>query len=181
MEISAEDLKRHYREMSDGELLAIDPVELTATAAKVHAGEMERRGLNTEDADQHSEAELEEETGERWLSAGIFRFEDEIRVLLPVLRHHGLQAEIETDPDELIWMGMNTFPANRLLVPAAQLDEARGIIENFANSQELAAREDAGPPPLVVRTRFEDGVFKPLEPVAIEERTEIEVQLLRNE
>jgi len=180
MEISAEDLKRHYREMSDGELLSIDPQELTATAAKVHAAEMERRGLNTAESDLHTEAELEEETGERWLSAGIFRLEDEIRALLPVLRHHGLQAEIETDPDEVIWMGTTTYPANRLLVPAAQLDEARGIIENYAHAEEIAAREGAAPVPRVVLTRFEDGVFKPVEPVEdLAEGTEIEVELPR--
>jgi hypothetical protein len=180
MEISAEDLKRHYREMSDGELLAIDPVELTETAAKVHAGEMERRGLNEAGADRHTEAQLEEDTGEQWVSAGIFRFDDEIRVLLPVLRHHGLQAEIETDPDELIWMGTSRYPANRLLVPAGQVDEAHSVIENFSNAQELSAREDAGPPQPVVRVRFEDGVFKPLDPVdGLEEGTEFDVQLLR--
>jgi hypothetical protein len=180
MEISAEDLKRHYREMSDGELLSIDPGELTPTGAKVHAAEMERRSLNTADSDQHSEAELEEETGERWLSAGIFRFEDEIRALLPALRHHGLQAEIETDPDELIWMGTSTYPANRLLVPAAQLDEARGVIENFWHAQDLAARDEAAPTPRVVLTRFEEGVFKPLEPVEdLAEGTEVEVELPR--
>lgn len=178
MEISAEDLKRQYRSMSEGELLAIDPDELTEVARKAHAAEMERRGLDAAEADSHTEAELEEETGERWLSAGIFRFEEEIRALLPVLRHSGIQAEIETDPDDLLWMGANTYPANRLLVPEAQLHDARAAIERHAQAEEIAAREEAVAPPRIVLARYEEGVFKPAEPVEdLEEGTEVEVQL----
>lgn len=177
MEISAKDLERHYREMSDGELLAIDPAELTEVGAKVHAAEMSRRGLDAAETD-HTESELEAETGERWVSAGIFRFHDEVQALLPVLRHHGIQVETESDADDVIWMGANTYPPNRLLVPEAQLHEARSVIENFANAEEMAARDEAAAPPRTVMARFEDGVFKPTEPVeGVAEGAEVEVLL----
>lgn len=179
MNISSKDLERHYRDMSDGELLAIDPEELTDVGRKVHAAEMERRGLDAS-APDHREALVEEAAGERWVAAGIFRFEDEIRALLPALHHAGVQAEIETDPDELIWMGTSNYPVNRLLVPEDQLDEARGVIERYSHAEELAARDEAAAGPRAVLTRFEDGVFKPVDPVeGLEEGTEVEVYLPR--
>jgi hypothetical protein len=177
MEISAEELKRIYRDMSDGELLSIDPDELTDAGRKAHAAEMERRGLDASQPD-HAPSGSDQADGERWVSAGIFRFEDEIRALLPALHHAGVQAEIDTDPDDLIWMGATTYPANRLLVPEAQLHDARTAIERFSQAEEIAARNAATPPPRIVLTRFEDGVFKPVEPVEdLEDGTEVEVEL----
>lgn len=177
MEISAEELKRIYRDMADGELLSIDPDELTDTGRKAHAAEMERRGLDASQPD-HAPVGVDQVDGDRWVSAGIFRFDDEIRALLPALHHAGVQAEIETDPDEVIWMGTTTYPVNRLLVPEAQLDDARSAIERFTMAEEIAAREGANPAPRVVLTRFEDGVFKPVEAVEdIEEGAEAEVVL----
>lgn len=180
MAISAEDLKRHYRGMSDGELLALDPTELTEVARQVHAEELQRRGLDAEQAPEGEIGDFVEGSAERWLSAGIFRFEDEIHALLPALRHARIQAEIETDPDEVVWMGINRYPAHRILVPEGQVEEARSVIESFANAEELAARNEAVAPPRLVPARYEDGVFKPLEPVEdLAEGTEVEVELPR--
>lgn len=178
MEISAEDLKRHYRGMSDGELMAIDPDELTEVAHQVHTAEMQRRGLDAAAPDHHPDGIAGDADTERWVSAGIFRFEDEIRALLPALHHAGVQAEIETDPDELIWMGTSTYRANRLLVPEAQLDDARSAIERYSHAEELAARDEAAPPPRIVIARYEEGVFKPVEPVEdLAEGTEVDIPL----
>jgi hypothetical protein len=180
MEISAKDLERQYHGMSDGELLSIDPEELTPVARNVHAAEMERRGLDAAAPDHQPDAAFAGDGAERWVCAGIFRFEDEIRALLPALHHAGVQAEIETDPDELIWMGTANYAANRLLVPDAQLDDARTAIERFAAAEELHARNEAAPTPRVVTARYEDGVFKPVEPVEdLQEGTEVDIELPR--
>src|ERR1039458_6963239 len=52
-------LQSHYGEMSDGELLAVNPEDLTDLAAEVLRGEMARRGLKPE-------APPEASMGGRW-------------------------------------------------------------------------------------------------------------------
>jgi hypothetical protein len=52
-------LQSHYGEMSDGELLAVNPEDLTDLAAEVLRGEMARRGLK-------AEAPPEASMGSRW-------------------------------------------------------------------------------------------------------------------
>ena len=149
-------------------------------AGKVHAAEVERRGLATDEPEHGEAGDFVDGSEQRWVSAGIFRFEDEIRALLPALRRAEIRSEIETDEDDLIWMGTTNYRANRLLVPEAELEEARRVIESFAHAEELAAREEAAAPPRMVLTHFEDGVFKPVEPVlGLAEGTEVEVELPR--
>ena len=73
MEIDREDLRRHYASLSDDELLAIDPADLTEVARKVYEREMEQRQLTAgeeveEKAAPEQAAPAEEEEGEPdWL------------------------------------------------------------------------------------------------------------------
>ena len=58
MKIDKEGLRRHYKTLSDEELLALDPAELTDLAQAVYGEELERRGL------ANGETAAEEEAGE---------------------------------------------------------------------------------------------------------------------
>jgi len=46
MQISRDDLYRHYASLSDEELSAIDPGDLTEAARQCYTGEVERRRLS---------------------------------------------------------------------------------------------------------------------------------------
>jgi hypothetical protein len=64
------------------------------------------------------------------------------------------------------------------LVPGDLVDRAHAVIESHAAEEELAAQAEAEPVPHVITARYEDGVFKPLEPVDWEDGTEVEVRLV---
>ena len=176
MKITADDLSRSYRAMSDGELLAMDQEQLTDMARKCLEQEMESRGLTHRDpAAPPAPVEID---GDTWVSAGMFQFADQARAYLPSLEDAEIPAELEEDAD-LIWIGSSAFSAVRLLVPASLVEDAQIVIENHARREELLAHEHADPASLAVPARLEDGVFKPLDEVVWDEGTEVEVRRRR--
>ena len=78
---------------------------------------------------------------------------------------------------ELLWLGSAAFPTRRVLVPEPMLDDAHGLIESHFAEQEAAARSEAEPAPIWILARYQDGVFKPIDAVELEEGTEVEVRL----
>jgi hypothetical protein len=185
MKITADDLARSYRSMSDAALLAMDQDQLTDIARQCLEHEMELRGLTHRDPaappapfEANTEDDSESAVG-RLCSAGIFRFADEANALLPALEAAGVAAAVETDTGEVIWSGTTAYDAVRLLVPVEQAEDARGAIENYARAEELAARAHADPVPHTIAARYENGVFTPLEPVELEEGAEVVVELPR--
>jgi hypothetical protein len=186
MKITADDLSRSYRSMSDGELLAMDQGELTDMARKVLEAEMERRGLTHLDPsappapiEVDVEGYVEGEDGaEPWVSAGIFQFAEQARAYLPSLEEADIPAELEENAD-LIWVGSNVFAAARVVVPASFAEDAQIVIENHARREELLAHEHADASTMAAFARYEDGVFKPHDAVDWEEGTEVEVRRRR--
>src|ERR1017187_6517391 len=66
-------LQSHYGEMPDGELLAVNPEDLTDLAAEVLRGERSRRGLKAEappEASMGSRWASQERSPEAWPKAG---------------------------------------------------------------------------------------------------------------
>src|SRR5580765_4371897 len=176
MRITPDELKQSYRKMSDEELLAIDTDELTEVARQCHAEEIERRRLHVRQADESSAALSD--TDEAWESAGTFRSLHEAQLAHGLLQSAGIPAELESNSGDLLWMGSNAHKLSRALVPEELLDEAHGIIESHAVQEELAAQAGAEPLPAIITARYEDGVFRPIEPVDWDEGTEVEVRLL---
>jgi hypothetical protein len=175
MQITPEELKRAYSRMGDEELLAIETDELTEVARRCHAAEMEHRGLHARVAGEEPAAD--ENSEENWGSAGTFRSLHEAQLALGLLESAGIPAELESNSGDLLWMGSSAHKISRILVPEEMVDEAHGIIESNAVREELAARDGADPLPQVVAAVFEDGVFKPLDPVEWDEGTEVEVRV----
>lgn len=178
MKITADDLSRSYRAMSDEELLAMDQGELTDIARKTLEQEMERRGLTH--LDPSAPPPPVEVDGEAWGSAGTFRTHDEAELVRGALESAGIPAEVDSDSGDLLWMGTTVYTIHRVLAPESMLDDAHAIIESRAAREEHEARAAADAPPTVVVARFEDGVFKPLESVELEEGTEVEIHLPKN-
>ena len=176
MRITPDELKESYRKMSNEELLALDTDDLTEVARQCHTDEVERRGLHLRKGREASAVVADEEGA--WGSAGTFRSLHEAQLAHGLLQSAGIPAEVESNSGDLLWMGSSAHKLSRVLVPEELLDEAHGIIESHAVQEELAAQAGAEPLPAIVTARYEDGVFKPLDPVEWEEGTEVEVRLL---
>src|ERR1700755_308240 len=99
MKLTAEDFTRQYREMSDDELLAIDPDELQDVARKCHQAEMMRRSL-AEPAEESEEpdAGITESTGEL-VSVATFVSMDAATTAYHALKKSNLAVTIEETPD----------------------------------------------------------------------------------
>jgi len=164
--------------MADEELLGMDREELTDVARKCLNEELERRRIAPQ-TDGTALSTAVDDSGARWASAGMFHTADEAQVVLRLLESNGIPARLEKDFGGLLWRGSNPIPTSSVLVPEAMLDEAHGLIESHLTEQELAAQAEADPLPMVILARYEDGVFKPLEAVELEEGAEVEVHLPR--
>ena len=177
MRITPDELKQSYRKMSDEELLAMDTDDLTEVARQCHTDEVERRGLHLRKG-RDASAGVTDEEGTSWESAGTFRSLHEAQLAHGLLQSAGIPAEVESNSGDLLWMGSSAHKLSRVLVPEELLDDAHAIIESHAVQEELAAQAGAETPPAIISARYEDGVFKPLDPVEWEEGTEVEVRLL---
>jgi hypothetical protein len=173
MQITREELKAAYRKMADEELVALETDDLTEVARNLHAEEMERRGLQPGAAPAPGE-----ESDHQWASAGTFRFIDEAQLAITRLEAAGIPAELESDTGDLLWISTSAFKSSRVLVPEAFVEKAHSVIESHAVEEELAAQAGAEPLPAAIAARYEDGVFKPLEPVDWDEGADVEVRLL---
>ena len=164
MKITAEELKRAYRDMSDQELLSINRDELTEVARNCLDG-----GNRTSEASNckwmASRRPAVDRRERRKHAPAHFRFPDEAQLVQGLLESAGIPARLDNHLGDLFWMGSTAFQSSRVLVPAAMLDDAQSIIESHAAEEELAAQVEADSPPAVVLARYEEGVFKPMDPI----------------
>jgi hypothetical protein len=180
MKITADDLARSYRGMSNEELILTDQQELTDMARKVLDAEMERRGLTHHDPSAPPapvQVSVDGETVGAWASAGTFRTHDEAEIVRGALESAGVPAEVESDDGDLLWLGTTVYTAHRILVPEEMVADAHSVMESFLAREEMAARDAADALPAVVTAVYEEGVFVPQENVDLEEGTEVEVHL----
>jgi len=177
MRITPEELAARYRAMSDEELIGLDRADLTDTARQCYDREVERRKLTFRPEDDESEpgAGATDTPGGRWVCAGLFRTPDEGEFVRQMLESAGIAARLEGG--DLLWLGGSSYTSTRVLVPQVMENDAIGLIETQAAEQEYVARAAAEISPMTIMARFEDGIFKPLEPVELEEGTEFEIRL----
>lgn len=159
MKITPEELKAVYHGMSDEELLAMNPDELTDVARAVYDKELEDRGLNFEvPADESSPAEAAAE--ELWTAAGTYESADEAWRMHAVLESANIPSRIHNRERR----GVQTR-GFEVQVPASYLDDAHSLLGS------------SEPDAFIVPARYENGVFKPLEEVEIQEGTLVEVHV----
>lgn len=161
MKITSEELKASYRRMPDDELLALDQGELTEMAHHCYEEELLRRGLQRkpEGADSGGPAEDPFVVIEDCGSA------DEAWEIQSTLESANIPARVG-DPNpgagHFPRMEMGRFP---VAVPASFVEQARQLLNAEA------------PDAIVVAARYENGVFKPLDEIEIEEGTLVEVHV----
>src|SRR6185369_1154560 len=99
MKLTAEDFTRQYREMSDDELLAIDPDELHDVARKCHQAEVMRRSLaETVEEAEEANAGTTESSGDL-VSVATFVSLDAASAAYNALKKSNLAVTIEEAPD----------------------------------------------------------------------------------
>jgi pimeloyl-ACP methyl ester carboxylesterase len=136
VKITAEDLRKRYAEMPDEALLSLDRNELVDLARECYDQEVARRGLKRRRPAAPVEAEEPEpaaEVGvEEPVSAGIFRYPDEVAIARDLLRAERVPCYLEVE--HLIYSSGSS--GARLMVPAAFLDRAREILAESSNEME---------------------------------------------
>lgn len=153
MKITLEDLKASYRNMSDEELLDLNPGELTEMARKAYEGEIERRGLSAEAEEEQAGAPA---INERLVEVRNCDSADEAWAIVSALQGAGIPARATEGA------GLGHYP---VAVPASRADEAR----TFLNAE--------APDAIIITARYENGVFKPLDDIDLPEGTVVEIHV----
>jgi hypothetical protein len=147
MKITPEDLKASYRNMSDEELLAMDPAELTEMARKCYDGEMERRGL-----DYDAELSGAEEANAPLVAVRTCESADEAWAVVASLNRARIPAQIGED-------------SRQVVVPESYAEHAHDVLNPEA------------PETIILEARYENGVFVPQEEITLPEGTVVEIHV----
>lgn len=147
MQVSAEDLERHYASMSDDELLGIDPADLTAIARKCYERQIEKRGLAGQNEQELAEQAYRDVTATRagleiepdWLSNAECAYEcnaipgtdytANLAGAQDALLAAGIPCHPSVTPSEPEEPQPRTFDVCRILVPHALMLKALSVIE----------------------------------------------------
>lgn len=161
MKITSDELKDSYRRMPEDELLALDQGELTEMARRCYDEELLRRGLKPKPEGADSGAPEEDP----FVIVQDCNSADEAWGIQSALESANIPARVG-DPNpgagQFPTMEMGHFP---VAVPASFVELARELL----NAQ--------APDAIIVAARYENGVFKPLEAIEIEEGTLVEVHV----
>ena len=135
MKITAEDLRRHYRSLSDAELLSLEKDDLTEIGRQCYDEELARRSLAPE-----SEAVTEPEAlagepaadavpPEEVVAVAFFTLRDEANLARSVLESAEIRAYLPEDDTTGLDHGLaNALGGLPLMVPASCLEQARELL-----------------------------------------------------
>ncbi len=146
MQVSAEDLERHYAAMTDDELLDIDPADLTAIARKCYEREFEKRGLAGQNEPALSERANRDATATHgalaiepdWLSNAecVYQcnttgtnYAENLAGAQDALLAAGIPCHPSVTPSEPEEPQPRSFEVCRIMVPHALMLKALSIIE----------------------------------------------------
>jgi len=136
VKLTSEDYQRHYRTLSDGELLDIDRRELVDAARVAYDHEIDRRGLATPTIERPDRIEEYGVVGEL-VEAGVFSSLEEANVARGILE--SAEIPVELDRGSARVTGPATPGSLRLMVPASCVEEARDLLEPFHEDANKAA------------------------------------------
>ena len=142
MKLDAEHFRQHYRTLSDGELTALDPADLTDVARGCYNKELERRGLSgvtarlaaletPEAGDGEPEEPVEQADWDEPVSLGHVSRNTPMRAILRVA---GIPSYLE---DEYTPAFAGGARGCRLMVPAARFEEARAVLDEISQTEPL--------------------------------------------
>ena len=153
MQITADDFRRHYESLSDEALLDVNRAELTELALDCLNAEIAARGL----AAPADAAEAEEPTshevapGEEMVPVGVFPNIEDAGLARALLKTAEIPSAIDKSAAG-VSAGLTNVAGVRVMVPAAPLEDARGVLdapeiseEELAAQAEAAASEEAAP------------------------------------
>lgn len=152
MEISADDFRRRYAELSDEGLLAIDRNELTQIARDCYDHEVAGRHLQEESAPVGEAAppgavEPEADPQEGMAELAKCTSMEEAAFYRDLLRQAGIGASIPgRNAFSVNWGGVSSAMEVPLMVPESQLAEATEILEASISDEDLAAQAEAAAP-----------------------------------
>jgi hypothetical protein len=135
--ITAEDFRKHYADLSDGALLEIEPRELVAVAQVCLAEELARRGLDAgmeADLKDHppTEAEGDKAQEEEFICIVEYDHHDEADFARGLLEGSEIPSRLESEPGVV-----------RLMVPGTLAEQALQMLAAPLTDEELAEQAEA--------------------------------------
>ena len=180
MKITADDLSRSYRGMSDEELLVIDQEELTDMARSCLTKEMERRSLTHLDpAAPPAPVEVDDQTTTPTPGSppGSSASSMKSTPCFPRSKPPASRTKWRPTPARSSGPARPPMRPSASWFPPIRPSPPVTPSKSCARAEEIAAREHVEPSPVVVAAVYEDGVFKPHDPVSWEDGTEVDVRL----
>jgi hypothetical protein len=142
MDVTTADFRRHFAELSDEALLAIDRQDLVDAARSCLDEELSSRGLTSEPADPV--LEQPESIPAELVPIAKFTSHDEAIYFQVLLRNEGIPARLTSaHAIELRHLWNSALGGIQLLVPATLAEEAGAILDAGVSEDELAAQAEA--------------------------------------
>ncbi|MBZ5619606.1 MAG: DUF2007 domain-containing protein [Acidobacteriia bacterium] len=150
MDVTTDDFRRHYAELSDAGLLSVNREQLSDTARQVYDAEVAGRGLKIEaqpesppvapDHEKHPDEEL--------VQIATFAFPNDAKFARAELEAEGIPCYMGNERTlDVDWFLTNVLGGYKLSVPAADAERARAILDSRVSDEELDAQAAAEPPP----------------------------------
>jgi hypothetical protein len=147
MDITPDDFRRHYAELSDEALLAIEREDLVDTARMCLDVELANRGLQPAPAAAPFET-ADAVEAEALVAIAKFVSADEATYFHVLLHNEGIPARLVSPHSiELRHLYDRALGGIQLLVPAPLAEEAGAILDASVSDDELAAQAEAAEPP----------------------------------
>ena len=142
MDIDPAGFRRHFAELSDEALLAIEREDLVDAAKACFDEELSSRGLAAAPTDPV--AEHPEAIPEELVPIAKFVSPDEATYFVVLLRHEGIPAQLTSEHAiEFRHLWNPALGGIQLLVPAPLAEEAGAILDASVSEEELAAQAEA--------------------------------------
>ena len=150
MNVTTDDFRRHYAQLSDAALLSVGRAELGDIARQVYDQEVASRGLRIEvqpvsppampDHREHPEDELVE--------IATFVYPNDAKFARAELEAEDIPCYMGNERTlDVDWFLTNVLGGYKLSVPAAYVERAREILDSRVSDEELEAQAAAGVSP----------------------------------
>ena len=145
MNVSPEEFRRRFEQLSDDALLDINPEDLTEVARELYDAEIERRGLDLQEEEEPetSEPADAEQPPENMELAAEFGSAQEATFARSLLKSAGIPYYTKTDFSGILGA---TEEELQVFVPAAYLQQAQELLSTPLSDEELAAQAEAAGP-----------------------------------
>jgi hypothetical protein len=149
--VTADDFRRHYAQLSDAALLSVNLEQLSDTARQVYDREVASRGLGipVQPESQPAMPDHQKRPEDDLVQIATFVYPNDAKFARAELEAEEIPCFVGNERTlDVDWFLTNVLGGYKLMVPAAHAERARAILDSRVSDDELEAQAAAaGPPP----------------------------------